>query len=90
MPTVAVEVRGRVQGVGFRMFVQELAGAMGVRGEVWNNRNGAVELVAQHEDPALLSSFIEALWKGPGRVDSVQPRELAEAPCEGFRVSWTR
>ncbi len=40
-----VTVRGRVQGVGFRNFVQLEALALGVHGWVRNRRNGDVEAV---------------------------------------------
>src|SRR3989442_8176654 len=40
-------VRGDVQGVGFRYFVQRKAQQLGVRGWVSNNQDGTVELVAE-------------------------------------------
>jgi len=42
---VRVRISGRVQGVGFRFFVQCEAEALGVRGWVHNRRNGDVEAV---------------------------------------------
>ena len=39
-------VRGRVQGVGFRWFVEREAQMLGIRGWVRNNLDGAVEVLA--------------------------------------------
>ena len=40
-------VRGSVQGVGFRYFIQRKAQELGLRGWVRNNDDGTVELVAE-------------------------------------------
>ncbi len=39
-------VSGRVQGVGYRIFVQEVADRLGLRGFVRNRRDGRVEVFA--------------------------------------------
>ena len=89
MPTMALVVTGRVQGVGFRAFVCRLAENAEVRGEVWNSRGGTVEIVAQHEDEAVLNRFRERLQLGPGRVDSVLGG-LVDVPTvyDDFSVSY--
>ena len=51
-PTESLErlraiVRGRVQGVGFRYFVQREASALGLGGYVRNQWDGSVEVVAE-------------------------------------------
>ena len=71
MPTIALVVTGRVQGVGFRAFVCRQADYAGLRGEVWNSGGGTVEVIAQHDDAKVLEAFREKLALGPGRVDSV-------------------
>jgi acylphosphatase len=55
---------GRVQGVGFRMTVEETACRLGVVGWVKNRRDGRVELVAEAQEP-VLRRFLEALRMGP-------------------------
>ena len=73
-------VRGRVQGVGFRWFVQSEAADLGLRGWVRNTDAGDVEAVAMGE-PEQLAALEQALHKGSrgSRVDRVQTHELAEA-----------
>jgi acylphosphatase len=72
-------VKGRVQGVGFRWFVQREAAEIGLKGWVRNTDEGHVEIVAagSHED---LAELKDALRKGSrgSRVDGVIEHELAE------------
>jgi acylphosphatase len=66
-------VRGRVQGVGFRYFVLDIATELGLVGWVANQLDGSVRSVA--EGPRVdLESLLEALRRGPrgGRVDEVE------------------
>jgi len=56
-------VNGRVQGVGFRYFVQNEAVAAGITGWVRNTASGAVELEAQGS-PRALEPFVEAVARG--------------------------
>ncbi len=46
-------VKGRVQGVGFRWFVQREAAEIGLRGWVRNTDDGHVEIVAAGEPDAV-------------------------------------
>lgn len=73
MKRLRAVVSGRVQGVGFRDFVQRAATTRGLCGWVRNSDDGAgVELVAEGEEDAL-TSLVEALREGPrfARVDEV-------------------
>jgi acylphosphatase len=65
-------VRGRVQGVGFRWFVEREAHILGLAGWVRNNADGAVEVLAQGTVEQL-SSLRDRLRQGPraARVDRV-------------------
>ncbi|MBI4209969.1 MAG: acylphosphatase [Candidatus Diapherotrites archaeon] len=65
-------VKGRVQGVGFRFFVQSQATLLGLRGFVRNLHDGTVEVVAEGEKEKL-AKLLSALVKGHplSRVDGV-------------------
>ena len=68
-----VTVRGRVQGVGYRAFVDREARARGIEGWVRNLRDGSVEaLFAGAED--VVSAMIAVCRCGPlpARVEAVQ------------------
>lgn len=69
-------VRGRVQGVGFRWFVEREARILGVAGWVRNNADGAVEVLAQGTREQL-SGLRDRLQQGPraARVDYVDESE---------------
>jgi acylphosphatase len=82
-------VRGRVQGVGFRWFVQREAQALGVSGWVRNNFDGAVEALAVGSS-AQLTALEAKLQAGPraARVDSVEgfATEPPNDARTGFRI----
>ena len=68
-----VTVRGRVQGVGYRYFVEHEARARGLEGWVRNRRDGSVE--ATFAGPAdAVTGMIAACRRGPSsaRVDALQ------------------
>jgi acylphosphatase len=73
-------VKGRVQGVGFRWFVQREAAEIGLKGWVRNTDEGHVEIVAAG-DPEDLTELKDALRKGSrgSRVDAVIEHELDES-----------
>ena len=73
-------VKGRVQGVGFRWFVQREAAEIGLRGWVRNTDQGDVEVLAAG-DPSELAELKDALHKGSrgSRIDAVLEDELAES-----------
>jgi acylphosphatase len=80
-------VRGRVQGVGFRNFVQRCAQQIGVDGYARNLDNGEVEVVAQGSAPAL--EQLEAqLWRGPtwAEVADVSTEETNTRTLRGFGI----
>jgi acylphosphatase len=59
-----VVVRGRVQGVGFRWFVREIARRRDMAGWVRNLDDGAVEVAADGDDESV-AALREALHGGP-------------------------
>jgi acylphosphatase len=81
-------VRGRVQGVGFRWFVEREAHILGIAGWVRNNADGSVEILAMGSGDQLLG-LRSRLRQGPraARVDDVQ--EADAKPVAGlttFRI----
>jgi len=73
-------VKGRVQGVGYRWFVQHEAASIGLRGWVRNTDDGDVEVLAAGS-PTQIEQLVLALHKGTrgSRVDRVEVRPLAES-----------
>lgn len=81
-------VRGRVQGVGFRVFVAREAWRLGLVGWVRNEADGSVHVVAQGA-PADLEAMLEALHEGPMGADVRDVRDVrgpAAAGLEGFDI----
>jgi len=85
-------VTGRVQGVGYRNFVEYTARKLGLSGFVRNLRNGNVEVFAMGA-PEKLSELRKALAKGPmmAKVSGVseQPSAPDTAYDEEFRIEST-
>ena len=81
-------VRGRVQGVGFRWFVEREAHVLGISGWVRNNSDGSVEVLGQGSRDQLLG-FRSRLRQGPraARVDDVEEFEAKAVPgLTTFRI----
>jgi acylphosphatase len=81
-------VRGMVQGVGYRWFVQREAARLGLEGWVANEADGSVEVVAEGPEPAL-GELVLMLWEGPpgSRVGTVETRhEPARGNVVGFTI----
>ena len=81
MQRIRLVVVGRVQGVGFRWFIRNEATALGLKGSVRNRHDGAVEIEAEGEPPAL-TLLAEAARRGPrgARVTHVD-QEWLEGPA---------
>lgn len=67
-----LEVRGHVQGVGFRWFVREKARRWGCHGWVRNHTNGTVHVAVRGES-AHVNGLLSDVRRGPqgARVDEV-------------------
>jgi acylphosphatase len=81
-------VRGRVQGVGFRWFVEREAHILGIAGWVRNNHDGSVEVLAQGTRDQL-SGLHSRLREGPraARVDAVEISDVPSvAGLNSFRI----
>lgn len=76
-------IEGRVQGVGFRAFVQDSAARLGLKGWVRNRWNGNVEVVAEGEREAL-GRLLNALHRGPNSANVSQVSANWEEPQGEF------
>jgi acylphosphatase len=87
-----LSIRGRVQGVGFRMFVEQVASTYGLAGWVRNRRDGSVEAVFAGAQAAL-DQAIDQCQRGPrgARVEAVDidraPGQLLSQRYAGERFS---
>lgn len=84
--TVHVRVEGRVQGVGYRAWVERTARTIGLTGWVRNRRDGSVEITLQgpvervdemlrlceHGPPDAEVTNVEILGEGVGAYDSFE------------------
>ncbi|MBF0585927.1 acylphosphatase [Prosthecochloris sp. N3] len=86
---VHIEVRGRVQGVGFRMFICHRALELGLCGRVRNTGHGTVSIDVQGA-AGLVEELISAARTGPP-ASSVSGIDTNERPLDfsmsGFRVT---
>ena len=81
-------VRGRVQGVGFRWFVENEAAKLGIAGWVRNRSDGSVEVLAQGTREQLFALRAK-LHEGPraARVDDVEEFESQpQQDMKTFRI----
>lgn len=80
-------VRGRVQGVGFRYFVERVAAELGLTGYTRNLDDGRVEVYAIGS-PAKLAELSQRLWKGPRFADvrGVEEQDAAVRRYASFRI----
>lgn len=89
-----VVIRGRVQGVGYRMWTEHLAERLGLEGWVRNRRDGSVEAVFAGAEQAVTAA-IESCRSGPrgAQVDTIDVDEGDAGllqPREGARFAVLR
>ena len=73
-----IAIRGRVQGVGYRAFVEDEAARRGIAGFVRNRRDGSVEALFEGTAEAV-ADMIEACRRGPrgAKVDVIEERDAS-------------
>jgi acylphosphatase len=73
-----IMVSGRVQRVGYRASVYQIATRMGIMGYVRNMNDGRVEILAQSWEDEKLELFVDSLksvgW--PARVDDISKTKV--------------
>jgi acylphosphatase len=90
MEQYEIKISGRVQGVGFRYFVQRRAAEFDISGWVKNERDGTVLVMAQGDVKDLMS-FIEHLRVGPSasRVTSLVKSQMPSLEnFSGFQIRY--
>jgi len=86
-----IEVRGTVQGVGFRPWVVRAAMELGLCGRVFNDPRGVV--IEAHGCEAALDQLCERLQRDPptaSRVESVCWNSIAASDVQGFAIAATQ
>lgn len=85
-----VRIDGRVQGVGYRLWTQRAAQALGLSGWVRNRRDGSVEAVFQGAD-ADVTAMITQCRSGPygARVTHIEVLGEPDGTFNGFEVRET-
>jgi acylphosphatase len=81
MRCVRLTIAGRVQGVGYRIWAERQATALGIRGWVRNRTDGSVELQATGDRQAI-AALIEACHTGP-RAAVVTDVAVADSEDDG-------
>ncbi len=86
-----IQIRGTVQGVGFRPFAARLARRMGVRGHIWNDPRGVT--IEAFESPRVLDAFVAELRSDApqaARVVELRSATIATQAIEGFTIRISR
>ncbi|MFA6958900.1 MAG: carbamoyltransferase HypF [Thermoanaerobaculia bacterium] len=85
---IRIEVRGTVQGVGYRPWVYRTARAGDIVGRVWNHTAGVT--IEAFGDDARLAAFVDRIRSdGPpaARVVDVQTSPIPDEPLSGFTIA---
>jgi acylphosphatase len=77
-----LQIRGRVQGVGYRGWMVEQARALGLRGWVRNRRDGSVEAVVAGP-PAAVNRLVASAHRGPP-LAAVSAVEVSSGSDDAF------
>ena len=87
MPTVHLIIKGRVQGVFYRVTARKVAEEIGVTGWVKNTAEGNVEIVATGSKDQL-QKFVQWCRVGPAKaiVTDVLVNDKEEANFKGFEI----
>lgn len=84
----SIEIRGVVQGVGFRPFIYNLATSSGLRGEVSNNGQGVLILLDATQEK--VDEFVKKIRdnKPPlSEIDSIKITQIKKTKSfDGFRI----
>ena len=80
MQRAIITVKGRVQRVGYRDLVAEIADKMGINGSVQNLPDGkSVEIIAE-SDKKVLEEFLKFLWAKEDSIIKVKKIDIDYQP----------
>jgi acylphosphatase len=87
MTRTVMTLSGRVQAVGFRQTVLEIAPRYAVAGTVRNLRGGGLEIDAEGDDAAVRAFLDDVLARPPhfARIDGVERSAAEPRGAAGFR-----
>ncbi|HEY4564176.1 MAG TPA: acylphosphatase, partial [Thermoanaerobaculia bacterium] len=82
-----IEVRGTVQGVGFRPWVYRIARESGVGGRVWNDSRGVeIEVFGSPEALDVFSERLRTQAPPAALIREIQSREIPEEAVSDFVI----
>ena len=81
--TYKIQIKGRVQGVGFRPFVFNLARQQGLVGSVSNNGSGVI--IRFHTTEERANTFLRTLLESPPPVSVISSYQLEKTTTENFK-----
>ncbi|MFZ7103630.1 MAG: carbamoyltransferase HypF [Peptococcaceae bacterium] len=83
MEAKRIEIKGVVQGVGFRPFVYTIAHKYKIKGWVLNNSQGVV--IHAEGYPSDLTTFLEELLNNPPRQAVIKEHKISEARIDSYQ-----
>ena len=81
--TYKIQIKGRVQGVGFRPYVFNIAQQQNINGSVSNNEDGVIIKMKTTLEKATV--FLETLLKKPPAVSIITAFKFEETTTENFK-----
>lgn len=85
-----LSIRGKVQGVSYRIWAQKAAKDHNLTGWVRNRLDGSVEMLVMGETRSI-AHFIESCYQGPPHcvVDEIKTIDTEAEDIEGFEILQT-
>ena len=82
-----IEVKGNVQGVGYRYAAYQKANILGVKGTVQNQDDGSV-IINACAQPESMQSFVNWCQVGPdaAKVENVKTHEIDNVVANEFKI----
>jgi len=82
-----IEVKGNVQGVGYRYAAYQKAKILGIKGTVQNQEDGSVVINACAQ-PEKMKSFVDWCQVGPdaAKVENVNTQEIGNVDAYEFKI----